>query len=108
MVRAPAFWTNESWLSRTLSPLSCAVSPITAHRTAKAGWCASVPVICCGNATVGGAGKTTLALDLSRRLTARGVGVHVLLRGYLGSARGPHRVMPGEPAATTGDEALLL
>ena len=43
---------------------------------------APVPVICCGNATVGGAGKTTLALDLAHRLTARGIAVHILLRGY--------------------------
>ncbi len=108
MPRAPAFWTHDDWLSRILSPLSWAVSAITAHRTSKAGWYAPVPVICCGNATVGGAGKTTLALDLSRRLIARGISVHILLRGYRGASRGSRRVMRGDLAATTGDEALLL
>jgi len=91
-----------------LSPLSRAVAKITAHRIARGGWRAPVPVICCGNATVGGAGKTTLALDLAYRLKARGIAVHTLSRGYGGSARGPRRVMPGDTAATTGDEALLL
>jgi tetraacyldisaccharide 4'-kinase len=95
-------------LARVLSPFSCAVIAITARRVAQVGWQAPVPVVCCGNATVGGAGKTTLALDLARRLTARGIAVHVLLRGYRGTARGPRRVMRGDPAAATGDEALLL
>jgi tetraacyldisaccharide 4'-kinase len=108
MIRAPGFWRRNSLLARLLSPLSCATTAITAHRVARPGWRASVPVICCGNATVGGAGKTTLALDLAHRLSSRGVAVHVLLRGYGGAARGPRRVRPGDTAGITGDEALLL
>jgi tetraacyldisaccharide 4'-kinase len=91
-----------------LAPLSGVAAAVTAHRVARTGWQAPVPVICCGNATVGGAGKTTLALDLAQRLTARGLAVHVLLRGYGGVERGPRRVLPGDTAAITGDEALLL
>jgi tetraacyldisaccharide 4'-kinase len=72
------------------------------------GWRAAVPVICCGNVTVGGAGKTTLALDLGARLSARGHLVHFLLRGYRGVVRGPHRVTAGDTATMVGDEALLL
>ena len=56
---------------------------------ARPGWQAPVPVICCGNATAGGAGKTTLALDLGQRLARRGVAVHFLLRGYGGRLKGP-------------------
>ena len=106
--RAPDFWSRDCRLARVLSPLSWAVAAITAGRVAQPGWRAPVPVICCGNATVGGAGKTTLALDLARRLTARGVAVHILSRGYRGTARGPRRVLPGDSPALTGDEALLL
>ncbi len=91
-----------------LSPLAAAVAAVTAHRVSRPGWRAPVPVICCGNVTVGGAGKTTLALDLGRRLVARGHAVHFLLRGYGGTARGTHRVAPGDTAAIVGDEALLL
>ena len=108
MIQAPAFWTRNGWTARVLAPLSCVGAAITAHRMARTGWRAPVPVICCGNATVGGAGKTTLALDLAHRLIARGITVHVLLRGYGGAARGPRRVQPGDTAAVTGDEALLL
>jgi tetraacyldisaccharide 4'-kinase len=67
-----------------------------------------VPVICCGSVTVGGAGKTTLALDLGGRFVARGRAVHFLLRGYGGVVRGPHRVATSDTAAQVGDEALLL
>lgn len=104
----PAFWRTGTWPSRLLAPLSAIAAAITARRVARPSWAAPVPVICCGNATVGGAGKTTLALDLANRLTARGAAVHILLRGYGGSARGPRRVQPGDPASVTGDEALLL
>ncbi len=91
-----------------LSPLSAVGAALTARRVARPGWQAPVPVICCGNVTVGGAGKTTLVLDLARRLVERGRSVHVLLRGYGGSARGVHRVAQDDPAALVGDEALLL
>jgi tetraacyldisaccharide 4'-kinase len=108
VIPAPAFWTRDGGLARALSPFSRIVTAINAGRMARCGWHAPVPVICCGNATVGGAGKTTLALELARRLTLRGIAVHVLLRGYRGSARGPRRVIPDDSPATTGDEALLL
>ena len=65
-----------------------------------------MPVVCCGNVGVGGAGKTTLALDLAQRLSGRDV--HILLRGYGGTARGVHRVAPDDPVSVVGDEALLL
>jgi tetraacyldisaccharide 4'-kinase len=68
-----------------------------------------VPVICCGNATAGGSGKTTVALDLGRRLANRGVAVHFLLRGYGGRLKGPVRVDPAQhDSRAVGDEALLL
>jgi tetraacyldisaccharide 4'-kinase len=79
---------------------------MTARRVARPGWRAPVPVVCCGNVTVGGAGKTTLVLDLAQRLSGRGV--HILLRGYGGSSRGVHRVQLADPVGLVGDEALLL
>lgn len=81
---------------------------MTARRVARSGWRAPVPVICCGNATVGGAGKTTLALDLAERLRRQGHAVHILLRGYGGMAYGAHRVERGDSSVAVGDEALLL
>ena len=106
----PGFWRHgiRSFWPMLLSPIGAVVAGVTARRVVRAGWRAPVPVICCGNVTVGGTGKTTLALDLTARLRARGIAVHVLLRGYGGSVRGVHRVGPDDPAALAGDEALLL
>jgi tetraacyldisaccharide 4'-kinase len=109
-MRPPQFWRHRArsvW-PRLLTPAAAVVAGVTARRVARPGWRAPVPVICCGNVTVGGAGKTTLALDLGRRFQARGVAVHFLLRGYGGDSRGPHRVSPGEGASRAGDEAVLL
>ncbi len=108
MLHPPGFWRHDGMLPRLLSPLAALTGAMTARRVARPGWRAPVPVICCGNVTVGGAGKTTVALDLGRRLVVRGRAVHFLLRGYGGTKRGPHRVAPGDTAADVGDEALLL
>jgi len=111
MMRQPAFWQHAqggiaAW---ALSPLAAMVARATARRVARAGFAVSVPVICCGNATVGGAGKTIVASDLAARLRARGVRVHMLTRGFGGSARGVLRVDPAlHRPADVGDEALLL
>ena len=108
MAKAPAFWSKDGLVPRILSPLSAIGATMTARRVARPGWRAPVPVVCCGNVTVGGAGKTTVVLDLARRLRARGVDVHILLRGYGGSSRSTHRVHHTDPFQLVGDEALLL
>lgn len=70
---------------------------------------AAVPVICIGNITAGGAGKTPLALTLAERLIARGEKVHFLTRGYGGRETGPIRVdLAHHGAEDVGDEPLLL
>ncbi|MBW4091437.1 MAG: tetraacyldisaccharide 4'-kinase [Proteobacteria bacterium] len=114
MPRAPGFWAADgggrlpALLAPLLAPLSAAVAAATARRVARPGWHAPVPVVCVGNATVGGAGKTTVALDLVARLAEAGRTPHVLLRGYGGAARGVRRVAAEDTAALVGDEALLL
>ncbi len=107
----PSFWRHDgsTLAPAMLSPASWLVARATARRVARSGWRAPIPVICCGNAGVGGAGKTTLALDLAARLLARGTNIHLLTRGHGGTARGPLRVDPAlHDASTVGDEALLL
>jgi len=109
--RPPTFWSAghaNAWLPRLLAPLGNILASVTATRAARPGWRAPVPVICCGNVTVGGSGKTTLALDLGCRLRDLGVAPHFLTRGHGGSAKGPVRVDTQHPARLVGDEALLL
>ena len=110
-MRAPDFWGGGGGGVAPLlrSPFAMVYAAATARRVARRGWQAPVPVICCGNATAGGAGKTTVALDLGRRLANRGVGVHFLLRGYGGRLKGPTRVDPvRHDSRDVGDEALVL
>jgi tetraacyldisaccharide 4'-kinase len=68
-----------------------------------------VPVICVGNVTMGGTGKTPIVREIAGRLAARGVEVHLLSRGYGGSLKGPVRVDPAvHTSADVGDEPLML
>ncbi len=70
---------------------------------------ASIPVICIGNFTAGGTGKTPLAMLIGERLKARGASPVFLTRGYGGRRRGPWWVEPSsDPASEVGDEPMLL
>ncbi len=70
---------------------------------------ASVPVVCIGNLTVGGTGKTPVVIALAERLTEEGRKPFILTRGYGGRLPGPVRVDPEiHTAADVGDEPLLL
>jgi len=110
-MNAPAFWDDpNSGLAMLLSPLSRLYAGATAWRLAHARpWTASVPVICVGNLTAGGAGKTPVVRDLAARLASRGHRPAILSRGYGGRQRGPLKVDPaGHSALDVGDEPLLL
>lgn len=108
MPSAPAFWNTDGAIARMLAPFSPITRSLTARRVSRPSWTAPVPVICCGNVTVGGAGKTTLTIDLMRRLTRMGERPHALLRGYRGSSTSVRRVAEYDNAGIVGDEALLL
>jgi tetraacyldisaccharide 4'-kinase len=93
-----------------LTPVSWIWAFATARRLAAARPLdPGTPVICVGNLTLGGSGKTPVVRALVRRLAAQGRGVQVLTRGYGGRLRGPVRVDPAVHAADdVGDEALML
>ena len=115
-MRAPGFWyaqgnlDRRSFWPRLLAPLGHLYALAGQIRTKQANpFRASVPVICIGNLTAGGTGKTPLTLALARELNASGERVFVLTRGYGGKMAGPLMVNPGNHAARdVGDEALLL
>ena len=112
-MRAPGYWwrppKRPGLLPRLLAPLGWLYAAGTARRLRQPGYGPQVPVICVGNLTAGGAGKTPTVIALVERLTARGRKVQIVSRGYGGSLDGPVRVEDNRhTAAEVGDEPLLL
>ena len=116
-LKPPGFWWKEApsraggILAVALSPFAAAYGAIAARRMAQDGFRASVPVICVGNLTVGGAGKTPTVLALAKQLIAAGETPWILTRGYRSAAKhhGPIRVdSKTHRVPDVGDEALLL
>jgi tetraacyldisaccharide 4'-kinase len=68
----------------------------------------SLPVVCVGNLTAGGTGKTPLVLKLADELLHRGHVPVILSRGYGGRIAGPYQVQPHDDARDVGDEPLLM
>jgi len=107
-MREPSFWRRNGLAAQLLAPAAALYGGIAGRRMRQAGVRAGVPVLCVGNLTAGGAGKTPTALALGKLLLARGVRPAFLTRGYGGSQTGPLMVAPGHRASEVGDEALLL
>ena len=109
-MREPAFWWREpSLASALLAPLAAAYGAVAQARLERRGRRAGVPVVCIGNLTVGGAGKTPTALAVARMLAAAGERPVFLSRGYGGALVGPVVVDPSQHRAReVGDEPLLL
>ncbi|HEX6866061.1 MAG TPA: tetraacyldisaccharide 4'-kinase, partial [Caulobacteraceae bacterium] len=93
-----------------LSPLSWIWAAVTARRMARTLPAdPGLPVICVGNVTVGGTGKTPVVREVLAQLKAMGVEGHALSRGHGGRLAGPVRVDPAAHTADdVGDEPLML
>src|SRR6266545_412161 len=109
-MREPAFWWREAaTAARLLAPVAVLYGAVAGARLRLRGRRAGVPVVCIGNLTVGGAGKTPAALAVARILAAAGERPGFLSRGYGGELAGPLAVDPARHgAAEVGDEPLLL
>lgn len=109
-MRPPGFWATGGWPAAALTPaswlwrLGAGLRKVTT-RAYRPG----VPLICVGNATAGGAGKTPTVLAVAGELSARGRRAGLLSRGHGGTLEGPVRVDPDRhTSAEVGDEPLLL
>lgn len=110
-MKAPAFWDQPVGpAALALWPFGLAIGCVDAlkqvlSRPARV----PVPVLCVGNPTVGGAGKTPTVIALIARLKARGERPFVLTRGHGGIVQGPHRVrLEQDSAYDVGDEPVLI
>jgi tetraacyldisaccharide 4'-kinase len=109
-MREPAFWWRKPGLaSALLAPAAACYGAFAASRMARPGADTGVPVLCVGNFTLGGSGKTPAVIAIAAMLQASGERVFCLSRGYGGSDSGPRQVdAHADHAAQVGDEALLL
>ncbi|MCB2081844.1 MAG: tetraacyldisaccharide 4'-kinase [Hyphomicrobiales bacterium] len=111
MPKAPKFWAGPRGLrSELLVPFSVITFFINRLRSARAKPVSvGVPVVCVGNATVGGAGKTPTVLSLIDFLKPRYPRLACVSKGYGGKQHIPVRVdSQKHTARDVGDEPLLI
>ena len=101
---APVWMAPLSWLYGALMAVRSVLYRMGLRHRIRVG----APVVVVGNLTVGGTGKTPLVAWLSTRLSAVGMRVAVVSRGYGGRAKGVTRVTLHSRASEVGDEPLLL
>lgn len=111
-MRAPDFWyenPNET-VAFVLKPLGWLYGFVGRTRASMVKpFKASIPVVCVGNLTAGGTGKTPLAIAIAERLKTRGLRVCFLSRGYGADIPGAMVVDAAEDTAEdVGDEPLML
>ncbi|MEQ1618432.1 MAG: tetraacyldisaccharide 4'-kinase [Terricaulis sp.] len=111
-MRPPEFWKADvsgrdaaRTLRALLTPISWAYAWAASQRHRRTVTRHTpVPVVCIGNLTLGGAGKTPIARAVRAML---GPDAHTLSRGYGGRLPGPLRVTGDMRAEEVGDEPLL-
>jgi len=109
----PGWWYGEardSLAARLLAPLGDLYGAAVERRfRTTAPYRSALPVICVGNFTAGGTGKTPLTRFLIAELAQRGIVPACLSRGYGGALAGPTWVdIARHTAAEVGDEPLLI
>lgn len=112
-MRAPDFWRRSppTLFARALTPVALLYGAAAARRLVREAPHAALPAIVIGGPTVGGDGKTPLALAVAALLRQMGETPAFLTRGYGRRVRNgaPFRADPArDDASTAGDEALLL
>ena len=119
-MREPRFWARDvdpksreaaPLLRFLLSPVAWAYATATRRKIARATpHNVHASVICIGNLTAGGVGKSTVVAALRAQIqTTYSVRVAPLSRGYKGKLSGPLQVDPEtHTASDVGDEPLML
>lgn len=108
---APPFWFEPPGLqARLLQPAALIYGSVARRRMdRRVPPAVNAPVLCIGNLTVGGSGKTPMAIGLAKAAARRKFQPGIVLRGYGGSHSAPHRVdLEHDTARSVGDEAMLL
>ncbi len=108
-MKTPKFWNTNNLISQLLTPISYIYNYITQWRINHATpYHSTAKVICVGNITAGGVGKTPVAIALAKQYQKEGKKVFFLTRGYKGKLKNIIVDLNLHTAKETGDEARLL
>lgn len=113
-MRTPEFWHQKDYTAKiavaALAPVGWIYGATVAWKHAQATpHRPRAKVVCIGNLTAGGSGKTPIAIAIARALAKRGLKPVILSRGYGGKMRGPDFIDAARDSfIETGDEPLLL
>jgi len=114
-MRPPEFWNHRHgrdaapMIRTLLRPIAWIYAKAVRRRFATTeSYDVGIPVICVGNATMGGTGKTPIVIYLLQSLRRMQLNAVGLTRGYGGQQKGPIPVHPRHTAQDVGDEPLLL
>ena len=108
MFNISRFWNKTNLLNLTLIPTSYIYYFIyLIYRILKKEKKLSIPVICIGNLTLGGAGKTPVTIKLRQMISKKFKNTFVLTRGYGGRLKGPKIVSKNSKYIDVGDESLI-
>ena len=113
IIKTPKFWfknRNEiNPILYTLKPFSKIWEVVTKLRLVNGLWeKMPIPVVCIGNITVGGSGKTPVTMALQLLLKDMGIRACVVSRGYGGKNKYPHYVTKNDTFCKVGDEPIIL
>lgn len=108
-MKTPDYWQTNSLISKILAPISFVYGFLTQlrlklHKSPKA----EVPVICVGNITAGGTGKTPVSLAIAKMLINDVYHPFFVTRGYGGKIKNVMVNNKKHSAQEVGDEPLLL
>ncbi len=106
----PFWWQRPDWRAYSLYPASALYGAVASRRLRNAPRRpVEAPVLCIGNFTVGGAGKTPTAIAFAAAARSMGLSPGFLSRGHGGAFSKPHIVdLAHDSARHVGDEPLLL
>ena len=104
----PKFWKNKNLLSDTFLPFSLIYLILGGIKNFfEKNYKSKLSIICIGNLTIGGSGKTPTVIYVSNLLKKLNYNTVVLLKGYKGKLKGPVKIVPSYNSLDTGDEAIL-
>lgn len=108
-MKTPSFWQHKNFISTLLLPLGCVYNFMTQRRInhGKPN-IVSRPVICIGNITAGGTGKTPVAISIAKLLQEENKNPFFVSRGYGGKLINILVDSNSHTALEVGDEPLLL